>query len=273
MIRSAQRVSYFTLFSRGGLTMSTNGIRTAATDGKKVAIFDKDGTLLCMNAMLAPWMVKVAERMEAATGLAIKDEIYKDMGFDPCTRKFGSGHVLESTNEVCIRSLTSLLEKKGFSSEKARDVSVHCYDKDGSPALMGELLPFGDVHSIFSRLRGKGYLIAVNTSDSRIMTENTLGRLGVSDLVDMVVCGSDEDVKPKPDAYTALKICSRLGVHPKNSVFIGDTITDAMCGKNAECGLVISVLTGGIDKSILEKKADVVVDSIEDAADFILNQD
>ncbi|XP_030839383.1 uncharacterized protein LOC115923183 [Strongylocentrotus purpuratus] len=110
-----------------------------------------------------------------------------------------------------------------------------------------------------------GYSIAVNTSDSRVTTESILERLGVSDLVDMVVCGSDAGVKPKPDAYTALKICSALGVDPKNAVFIGDTITDAMVRK--EC-----VLSGGIDKAILEKKADIVVDSIEEAADVILNQ-
>ena len=49
-------------------------------------------------------------------------------------------------------------------------------------------------------------------------------------------------IKPKPDAYTALKICSRLGVEPRNAVFIGDTPTDAMCGRNANCGLAISEL-------------------------------
>ncbi|XP_001199032.3 uncharacterized protein LOC763147 [Strongylocentrotus purpuratus] len=133
-----QRVSYFTLFGRVGQIMNGNSVKsstTAANGDKKVAIFDKDGTLLCMNAMLAPWMIQVAERMEAATGLSIKDEIYKDMGFDVHTRKFGSGHVLESTNEVCINSLSDLLVKKGLSSEKARDVSIHSYDKDGSAAL------------------------------------------------------------------------------------------------------------------------------------------
>lgn len=102
-------------------------------------------------------MNPVLNRMEAATGLSIQDEIYKDMGFDVHTRKFGSGHVLESTNEVCINSLTDLLVKKGLSSEKARDVSIHSYDKDGSAALTGELLPFGDVYSIFSRLRGDDF--------------------------------------------------------------------------------------------------------------------
>ena len=72
------------------------------------------------------------------------------------------------------------------------------------------------------------------------MTEGTLERLGVSDLVDMVVCGDDAGIKPKPDAYTVNKICSRLGVEPRNAVFIGDTPTDAMCGRNSNCGLVIS---------------------------------
>nr|XP_054772517.1 putative pyrophosphatase PpaX [Lytechinus pictus]XP_054772518.1 putative pyrophosphatase PpaX [Lytechinus pictus] len=242
------------------------------SDEKKVVIFDKDGTLTCMHAMWAPWLIQTAERMEAATGLSLQDEIYKAMGFDIDARVFGPGILMECTNQVCFEYLCELLVKKGLSPERARLISEECFD-DGNAAVCGELLEFGDVHEIFTRLRDEGYYIAVDTADSRIMTEGTLDRLGVSHLVDMVVCGNDAGIKPKPDAYTALKICSRLGVHPRNAVFVGDTITDAMCGKNSNCGLVINVLTGGVDRRILEKKADFVVESIEEAADLILSRD
>lgn len=252
---------------------NNNSVKTSDVyEEKKVVIFDKDGTLTCMHAMWAPWMIQTAERIEHATGLTLQDEIYKVMGFNIDLRMFGPGLVMECTHEVCCEHLCELLVKKGLSPERARLVTTKCF-KDGDAAICGELLEFGDVHGIFSRLKDNGYYIAVDTSDSRIMTEATLEKLGVSHLVDMVVCGNDAGIRPKPDAFTALKICSRLGVDPKNAVFVGDTLTDAMCGRNSNCGLVISVLTGGVDRNVLEKKADFVVDSIEEVADLILCQD
>ena len=38
--------------------------------------------------------------------------------------------------------------------------------------------------------------------------------LGVSDCVDMIVCGDDTNTEPKPSPYNALKICEALGVDP-----------------------------------------------------------
>ncbi|XP_072169845.1 putative pyrophosphatase PpaX [Diadema setosum] len=238
---------------------------------RKVAIFDKDGTLTCMHSLWGPWLSQVAKRLENVTGMRLQEEIFKAMGFDSASNTFGPGILMEQPNRACFEYLHALLQKKGVPKDRAHRIVTSCYD-NANALLSGELVEFGDVQGIFTRLKDEGYYIAVDTADSRIVTEGTLDRLGVAHLVDVIVCGNDPGVVPKPHAFTALKICAKLGVEPKNAVFIGDTPTDAMCGRNSNCGLVISVLTGGVDRRLLEDKADFVVESIEEAADLILSR-
>ncbi len=45
----------------------------------------------------------------------------------------------------------------------------------------------------------------------------------VQDDVDMILCGDDSEMKPKPDAHNIHLICSRLGVNPQQTVMVGDS--------------------------------------------------
>ena len=56
--------------------------------------------------------------------------------------------------------------------------------------------------------------IAICTADSRANTDQFVEMLGVSDCVDMIVCGDDTNTEPKPSPHNALKICEALGVDP-----------------------------------------------------------
>ncbi len=112
--------------------------------------------------------------------------------------------------------------------------------------------------------------IAICTSDSREGTLQFLKREGLSDLVDMVVCGDDPESKPKPgeciyqaystfkffssylklrlivlgcinkcffdlqfcsDPHNALHICKTLGIEPSKTIMVGDTPADTLMGQ------------------------------------------
>ena len=48
-------------------------------------IFDKDGTLIDINAMWGGWVTELARRLETATGRPIASPLFEVLAFDPVT--------------------------------------------------------------------------------------------------------------------------------------------------------------------------------------------
>jgi len=62
-----------------------------------------------------------------------------------------------------------------------------------------------------------------------------------------------------------LEICEKLAKSPSNAVLIGDTLMDALLGKNAGVMLTIGV-SGVLTPDILIEHTDVVIDSLTEIA-------
>ena len=77
---------------------------------------------------------------------------------------------------------------------------------------------------------------------------------------------SSQDVeKGRPYPYMIELMMNKYNIKSENVVKIGDTINDMKEGKNANCGLVIGVLTGeGTRTELLNAGADMIVDKITD---------
>jgi len=88
----------------------------------------------------------------------------------------------------------------------------------------------------------------------------------------------DEDCdcrKPKPGLIQ--QACRRYGIDPADSVMIGDSAKDMLCGRNAGCGTTILVRTGnGIraEKELaeLQIRPDLVAADLLDAARYLLGR-
>jgi len=101
----------------------------------------------------------------------------------------------------------------------------------------------------------------VATSDDRAPTQRTLDALGVSAMIDALVCADDGvAVKPAPDMVLAL--CATLGIDPGRTAVVGDSPADLRMARAAGAVLVIGVLTGVGRPADLTPLADVVVDSV-----------
>jgi phosphoglycolate phosphatase len=86
--------------------------------------------------------------------------------------------------------------------------------------------------------------------------------IGAAYYIDIVV-GADsvDNSKPAPDMVN--KICAHFQVEPCSTVLIGDTVMDAMLGKNS--GVMLSIgLPGIVPKEELRQHMDIVVDSLDD---------
>jgi phosphonatase-like hydrolase len=128
-----------------------------------------------------------------------------------------------------------------------------------------ELMPLPQAEETFQQLKQQGIKIALNTGFTRGITNAILQRLQwtTPETIDMVLC-SDEvpEGRPQPDMIKA--IMRQLNVANSNAVVkVGDTRVDIEEGRNAACGLVVSVTTGACSRNELALyKPDHIIDSL-----------
>ena len=77
-----------------------------------------------------------------------------------------------------------------------------------------------------------GFPTALVTSKNDEELANTIPRLGIAELVDTIV-SADQVRTPKPDPEGVLLALQRLGVQPKDALFIGDTVHDMRAARAA----------------------------------------
>lgn len=128
-----------------------------------------------------------------------------------------------------------------------------------------ELNPLPQVEAIFLQLKQQNLKIALNTGFTRAVTNIILQRLQwtVPDTIDMVVC-SDEVPEGRPHPFMIKAIMEQLAITDSKAVAkVGDTRVDVEEGRNAACGLVVSVTTGAYTRNELELyKPDAIIDSM-----------
>lgn len=128
-----------------------------------------------------------------------------------------------------------------------------------------ELTPLPHVEATFLQLKKRGIKLALNTGFTRAVTNAILQRLqwNVPETIDMVV-SSDEVPEGRPQPFMIETIMKQMDIRDSKAVVkVGDTKVDVDEGRNAACGLVVSVTTGAYSRSELELyKPDRIIDSM-----------
>ncbi len=138
-----------------------------------------------------------------------------------------------------------------------------------------EIKEFEGVSSLFRALKQAGIKVSINTGFSRSTTDIIIDRLGwlKNGLIDFSVTSDEVEFgRPHPDMIE--KIMSHFSIKSsKNVAKIGDTPSDLLEGKNAECGQTIGVLYGTHSRSELDKYPhDSLVESVDELKKLLLNQ-
>ncbi len=229
-------------------------------DGIDLIIFDKDGTLIEFDLMWGGWVDDIAKKLEASTGLALREGLYEMLGVDPATGLVFWHGLLAATPMARIReAIEAFVAAAGAGAERARTaVDAAWY----APDPVGLARPVTDLEALLRRLRARVGLFAVATSDDRTPTERTLAALGIADEFATISC-ADDGIPNKPSPDPVLRICERLGVEPARSAVVGDSPADLRMGRAAGAGRVIAVLTGVGDEATLAPLSDIVLPSIE----------
>ena len=130
-----------------------------------------------------------------------------------------------------------------------------------------DLQPLPYAEETFGSLRQKGIKVALNTGFTREITDVITSRLkwNKSDIIDHII-SSDEVPQGRPHPFMIRSIMNVLGVEEVNRVAkVGDTQVDVQEGRNAGCGLVVSVTTGAYTREQLEKyDPDYIIDSLKE---------
>lgn len=231
-----------------------------------LVIFDKDGTLIdfrltwidiiskLLNVMgeYAPMTGQLRSRVQESLGIWV-DEGTID----------GSGPLAMGTFSECDALLTYCLYREGVSWDKAQDIVRMVGDRVfRSEERNKSIRPVRGAVPLLVRLKDKGVYTAIATNDKAADASSDMISIGAAYYMDLVV-GADsvENSKPAPDMVR--RICEHFGVDPSSAMLIGDTVMDAMLGKNSGVGLTVG-LPGIVPKEVLQEHMDVVVESLDD---------
>lgn len=232
-------------------------------DGIDLLVFDKDGTLIEFHLMWGGWVDVLAGRLEAATGLTLRDGLYPLLGVDRQTGIVHAHGLLAATPMSRIREVVQAhVGEAGASPSVAAAALEHAWHAPDPVALAQ---PVTDLGSLLARLRRRIGTFAVATSDDRQPTERTLAALGVDAEFAAITC-ADDGIRTKPAPDPVLHLCALLGIAPARTAVVGDSPADLLMGRAAGVARSIAVLTGVGDRASLEPYADVVLESIAELA-------
>lgn len=103
------------------------------------------------------------------------------------------------------------------------------YQKD---IFLDRIALFPGMKELILELKKQGYKLGVATSRRGESTIEALEKFGLIECFDVIV-SCDDTQKHKPDPETVLIALERLGSKAEETVMIGDSIYDIMCGSNA----------------------------------------
>ena len=241
----------------------TSGAGRAVLDGIDLLVFDKDGTLIEFHLMWGGWVDELAARLEAATGLALREGLYPLLGVDAATGLVHAHGLLAATPMSRIReAVEAFVADSGAAAGRAGTAVDAAWDAPDPVALAR---PVAELGPLLARLRERVRLFAVATSDDRDPTVRTLAALGIDHEFADLAC-ADDGIPNKPAPDPVLRLCERLGVPPGRTAVVGDSPADLRMGRAAGVARTIAVLTGVGDAATLEPLADVVLPSIAELA-------
>lgn len=112
------------------------------------------------------------------------------------------------------------------------------------PALAS---PISSAVESLTEFKKRGFSVAIVTNATRKMLYKSLKIFELKDVVDETVSANDVR-RPKPDPSGIQQVLKRLGLEPQQAIFVGDTVTDMLAGRNAKVQSTVGVLIHSITK-------------------------
>lgn len=206
----------------------------------KAILFDLDGTLIDTNELVVQ-----------SFKYAFRTLFNKEIPRDEIVRTFG-----EPLRDAMARY-----------NEDEADLMVKTFRVYNQANHDSIATIFKGVREGLEDLNRMGIKLGVVTSKMKGMAERGLKLIDIDRFIDVAVTPEDTE-KHKPLGDPALKACELLGVLPQETIMVGDSHNDILCGKNAGCRTCLVKYTVLPLEELMEHKPDYVIDSIEDLVEI-----
>ncbi|MDR2367274.1 MAG: HAD family hydrolase [Deltaproteobacteria bacterium] len=117
------------------------------------------------------------------------------------------------------------------------------------PKVIGLTKIYPEAHSLLGEAKNRGLLLGVATNRTNPWLD--LADLGLAKYFDTAV-GAGDVPRPKPEPDILLTVIRQLGVDPSSSIYVGDSLSDMACARNAGIKAV-GVLQGGVGQEALAR--------------------
>lgn len=126
---------------------------------------------------------------------------------------------------------------------------------------IGRVRLYPDTVLCLNHLKNRGYLLGIATSTPNYVLLPLLEKLGIVDYFDYTV-GGDEVRRGKPSPDIFLRVVEKAGVHPEETMVVGDTVYDTAPAR--EVGMTSILVTRGRRIVIENLFASLVVRDLAD---------
>jgi HAD superfamily hydrolase (TIGR01549 family) len=229
----------------------------------KLAVFDKDGTLVDYREVDLELAKARRKSVEKIGGKAVADAWERAVGVDSKRKTMdfrGPLGTLPAREEMVVAAAAFYM--KGHSWNEARELAQKAYDEayEGMKSPYGSVLLESVVKSL-RKMKDHGLKLAIASTYAHRRTVESLKTLKIASLFDVVI-GPEDVINGKPSPDMILEVLKKTGCKAEEAVMVGDSVSDMKMGRNAKVKASIGVLTGVDGRKELEKFADIVVDSV-----------
>jgi phosphoglycolate phosphatase len=221
----------------------------------RAVLFDKDGTLIDVNATWIPIYREVLMDL-FATDLSGAEALMEKAGYDKATGRFRAGSILAGgTTRQLVETWWPGLDEKA-AAEKAR-VLDHGY----THLVRDKLTPLMPLEPILSELRAMGLKLGVATNDSHVSATAHMAHVGVIEHFEDIIAADTVPVA-KPSGNMIRKFAEITGLPASAIAMVGDNHHDMEEARNGGAGLAIAVLSGNAAHEDIAHLADHTLESI-----------
>ncbi len=131
---------------------------------------------------------------------------------------------------------SSSLPLLGIEDTERGDILWNVYMKE----FMGSINVFSGIRELLSTLHKRNIQIGIVTSKTKIELEDDFVPFGLMEYLSFVVC-ADDTLLHKPNPEPIQKFLEISGADPSSSIYIGDTIYDYQCARDAGVSFGLAV--------------------------------
>lgn len=178
----------------------------------KAVLFDFDGTVINTNELIIE-----------SYKYAFRKVLGRDIPIEEILGLFGRPLLLSLVEDYGEKGEALCTAFREFNESRHDDIAV----------------PFQGVPDSIIAIKDSGFKTGIVTSKRKEMLLRGIKLIGLEGVFDVLIANEDTE-KHKPDPEPIITACERIGIAPSETVYVGDSVFDILCGKNAgvkTCGV------------------------------------